>query len=377
MPAIRPRPARFRRMLTVLATLSLAAPASSAADLDPDVGATSRQAVPGGPWAITRRTVGEGRCAFRYWQVDYWLRNDGPSPATLRPEQVSAQIEGWVSNSRVPGHAFPKHSKIAVSGTTGLSATCDVIPSSDETRRCRERAVLQIWPADRAENPPDPIAKATVRLVSLTEQPSYTIAPGKTLRVRLRLEHDHFLYGPYDALLGPRSIELNLAANRLRDNVPLDRDSKLPRGEASAWPAPGDPPADRMDSRVFVSPPESLHLEAHIPGNQSYRFKECPVKYGTRMRLRYWYLIAPGTEGEGKSRIVQYKDAPTAWKILSDGDVDQALTTVGRWVKVERFFRTEPEATSLTLEFRVSGEVGEIWIDDVSLEAVDDDPAGP
>jgi hypothetical protein len=154
-------------------------------------------------------------------------------------------------------------------------------------------------------------------------------------------------------------------------------ETKLPKGEATAWPVPGDPPADRLDSRVFVSAPNSLHLEAHVPGNQSHRFKECPVKYSTRMRLRYWYLIAPGTEGEGKSRIVQYRDSPTSWKILSDGDVDQPLAIVGRWVKVERFFRTEREATSLTLEFRVSGEVGEIWIDDLSLEPVEDDTDGP
>ena len=132
------------------------------------------------------------------------------------------------------------------------------------------------------------------------------------------------------------------------------------------------PPEDRRDTRHYVSAPDSLHLEAHIPGNQYYRFPERPVRYGTKMRLRFWYLIAAGTEGECRARVAQYKDTPTAWKVLTDGAHEEVLTTVGRWVKVERVFRTETEATTLALDFRISGgaEVGEMWIDDVSLEPV-------
>ena len=48
------------------------------------------------------------------------------------------------------------------------------------------------------------------------------------------------------------------------------------------------------------------------------------------------------------------------------------MKTVGRWTKVERIIQTESEATTLTLEFKIVGEtdVGEMWIDDVSLEPV-------
>lgn len=334
-------------------------------------------ATPDKPWSIVRRCVGEGRDQGRFWQVDYVLRNEGSAPQILKPEDVSAAISGMVSNSRVACHACPKATNIVVSGKSGLSGECDVIASTDESRRCRERAVLQYWPADLGPNPPDPVAKATVRLVSIREQPSPTIAPGGSVRVRLRLEHDHFLYGPYDPLLGSRNLELTLGSATLKDVLPLDRETELPRKPAGAWPGINDPPADRRDDRIFLSTPDSLHLEAHVPGNQSYRFRECPVRYGTKMRLRYWYLIAPGTEGDGKSSIVQYKDAPTAWKILSDGDVLQTLPTVGRWTKVEKIFRTEAEATSLTLEFRLTGDVGEMWIDDISLEPVEDETGLP
>ena len=331
----------------------------------------------GKPWTVVHRGIGEGRDQGRFWQIDYVLRNDGPTPQTLKPEDVSAVVSATVSNSRVPGHACPKQTHLVVSGKSGLSAECDVIPSADESRRCRERAVLQVWPAKLGANPPDPVAKATVRLISLREQPSSTIPVGGSVRVRLRLEHDHFLYGPYDPLLGQRTLELSLGSSKLKDALPLDQATDLPRPSAGSWPGGAEPPADRRDARVYVSAPDSLHLEAHVAGNQSFRFKECPVRYGTKMRLRYWYLIAPGTEGEAKAMIVQYKDAPTAWKILSDGDVVQMLSTTGRWVKVEKTFRAEPEATTLTLEFRLPGDIGEMWIDDISLEPVENDAGGP
>ncbi len=53
---------------------------------------------------------------------------------------------------------------------------------------------------------------------------------------------------------------------------------------------------------------------------------------------------------------------------------------MGRWTKVERIIQTESEATTLTLEFKIVGEtdVGEMWIDDVSLEPVNGTiPVGP
>src|SRR5205823_729381 len=166
--------------------------------------------------------------------------------------------------------------------------------------------------------------------------PIFSLAPGATVRVRLRLEHDHFLYGPYDPLLGPRSLELRLASATLRDTLPLDRERYVAQA-ATSWP---EPPAERLDTSHFVSPPDSLHLEAHVPGNHRYGFPERPVRYDTKMRLRYWYLIAPGTRGECRAKISQYREGPSTWKVLSDGALEETLTVVGRWVRVERTFRT-------------------------------------
>ena len=195
-----------------------------------------------------------------------------------------------------------------------------------------------------------------------------SLAPGAVVQLRLRLEHQHVLYGDYDPLLGVRSVALTVGSSTIRDQVALDREHYLAQPKYS-WP---EPPDDRREPDHFVSPPDSLHLEAHIPGHQYYRFPERPVRYGTKMRLRFWYLIAAGTEGECRVRLAQYKDTPSSWLPLSEAGFEQVLETVGRWTKVERIVRAEAEATTMALDFRIvlESNVGEMWIDDVSLEPV-------
>jgi hypothetical protein len=298
------------------------------------------------------------------WQVDYRLRHDGASRLVVSSGEVVARVEGTVSNSRAAGHAIPRRSSLVVSGSSGLQATADVITSADEDRRCRERAVLWVG-AGEATDGPAPASGS---------RPILDLSPGATFRVRLRLEHQHVVYGPYDPLLGQRSLELGLGAATLRDTLPLDRELHVAQARC-AWP---DPPEDRRDPRHFVSAPDSLHLEAHVLGNETYRFPEQPVRYSTPMRLSFWYLIAPDTEGECLARVTQYRDSPNFWKTLSPGSFEEHLTAAGRWTRVEHVFRTEPEATTLALDFQIDGaDIGELWIDDIVLEpvaAASDDP---
>ncbi len=325
------------------------------------------------PLTILERSIDQDQGG---WRVEYRLRHEGASGIVVTPAEILAKVEGWVSNSRVAAHAVPRWSSVVVSGPSGLSGCGDVVTSADDSQRCRERVAVQVWTGDEA--PPDSAANARAsgtHAVSAEPPAILSLAPAATVRVRLRLEHQHFLFGDYDPLLGNRTLELHLGSAVLRDAIPMDREQYLAQPRY-AWPAP---PEDRRDTRHFMSAPDSLHLEAHIPGNQHYRFPERPVRYATKMRLRFWYLVAPGTEGECRARIAQYKDTPTAWKILTEGGHDFCLKTVGRWTKVERVFRTEADATTLALEFQIGGgaEVGEMWIDDISLEPVGFAPAGP
>lgn len=327
------------------------------------------------PWSVARRVVSQGRADGQTWQVDYLLRNDGPFAQVLVPGSASAEVEGWVSNSRVADHATPRLSALVARGPWGPPAAVELVVARDEARRCRERATLRLWPDDdgRAAAPPPPGVAALALPIG---PPPIVVPPGGGLRVRLTLEHDHFLYGPYEPLLGPRSLVLRLGASAIRDALPLDRELR-PDRSVPAWP-PFEPPADRLDSRVFLSAPHSVHLAAHRPGNASYRLSG-PVRYATRMRLSFWYLVAPGTRGDCKARVTQYKQdqARGIYRMLHDGDQDHALTAVGRWTRVERVIRTEPEATVLAIDFKLGTDVGEMWIDDVALEPLDDIPAGP
>jgi hypothetical protein len=317
------------------------------------------------------------------WVVEYRLRYTGQGGIIITPDETACKLEGWVSNSRVASHTTPRWSSLAVvRGQEWLGAS-EVIAAVDEAHRCKERLAVSIWVEESGSPTAAPGAQDTTTGTAVEPnagQPQavspvvsvipglLSMGPGAILRVRLRLEHHHILYGDYDPLLGVRSVELTLGGSVVRDVVPLDREQYLAQPKF-AWP---EPPELRRDTHHSVSGPDSLHLEAHIPGHQYYRYPERPVRYNTKMRLRFWYLIAAGTEGECRVRFAQFKDTPISWRMLDNGGFEQVLKKVGRWTKVERMIQTEPEATIVTLEFKIVGDtdVGEMWVDDVSLEPI-------
>jgi hypothetical protein len=336
-----------------------------------------------GALTLVDRTVMQDQGA---WIVDYRLRHTGTTGVIITPEEIEVKVEGWVSNSRVASHAVPRWSSLIISHGHDFSAVSEVIAAADEAHRCRDRLIASVWTEDQEPSRVGMTAQAGPK-AGVSPTPStfpaestsplpISLGPGAIIRVRLRFEHQHILYGDYDPLLSVRAVTLALGSTPVRDVVPIDREQYLAQPRFS-W---REPPEERRDTRHAVSGPDSLHLEAHIPGHQYYRYPERPVRYNTKMRLRFWYLIAAGTEGECHVRVAQFKDTPTSWRILNSGGFEQCLKTVGRWIKVDRILQTEPEATTLTLEFKIVGEteVGEMWIDDVSLEPVDcTTPSGP
>jgi hypothetical protein len=336
-----------------------------------------------GAFTLVDRTVTQDQGA---WIIDYRLRHTGKTGVIITPDEIALKVEGWVSNSRVASHAVPRWSSLVISRSHDLSAVSDVIVAADEAHRCRDRLITFVWTEDqglfKSGTPVQPGVKPgagqalSVSLAEATNSLPISLGPGAIVHARLRLEHQHILYGDYDPLLSVRAITLALGSSPVRDVVPMDREQYLAQPRF-IW---HEPPEERRDTRHAVSSPDSLHLEAHVPGHQYYRYPERPVRYNTKMRLRFWYLIAAGTEGECRVRVAQFKDTPTSWRILNSGGFEQCLKTVGRWTKVDRILQTEPEATTLTLEFKIVGEteVGEMWIDDVSLEPVDGTaPGGP
>jgi len=315
------------------------------------------------------------------WVVDYRLRYVGEIGIIVKPEEIGVRVEGWVSNSRVASHAVPRWSSLTLARGSDLAAVSEVIASVDESQRCHERLLVSIWAEDQASRKPRPNLPAAVTsgagscLATASDSAArsmilpLSLGPEALVHVRLRIDHQHMIFGDYDPLLAVRKVELTLGDSVVRDVVALDREQYLAQPKFS-WP---EPPVDRRDSHHAVSGPDSLHLEAHVPGHHYYRFPGRPVRYSSKIRLQFWYLIAAGTEGECRVRVTQLKNTPTSYRTFHNAGYEQTLKTVGRWTKVEHIIHTEPECTTLTLEFQIAGDtdVGEMWIDDVSVE-----PAG-
>lgn len=320
---------------------------------------------------VVARTIDRGPGPWQCWRVDYTLRNDAKSELSAEPSAVSATVRGWVSNSRVASHAAPLWSSLLIEGSTGLTARAELIASADADRRCRETSTLQVW-AGGPESVPG--ARLGARPVPVEDQPTVVVAPGGTVRARLSLEHEHFLYGAHDPLLGVRQVELHLGTATLRDTLPLDRPARAAAVDPS-WPCGAT--ADRLDRKCKVAGRESLHLEA-AAGCHTHRFPERAVRYSTKYRLTYWYRLAPGTEGGLRARTAQLREG-SIWKSLAEGDHVQTHpdSSAGRWRKVERTFKTEPDATTLLLEFGLPGDIGEAWVADVRLEPVEGGEVGP
>jgi len=277
------------------------------------------------------------------------------------PWPYRMESDGWLYNTEVPGHGSPVRSRPKTDSLNSMAY--DIMSAGDEMKLCRERMSVQIW-NDSLTRPPLRV-KMTAEAIEPIAVP--VMSPGEIMGVRLWFAHEHFLYGPYNPLLGTRNVTLRSGPIALVDTVVYA--TARPVEAVERWNEPLD---ERKDNRHFITPPDSLILEAHIPGNQYYRFPERAVRYGTRYRLTYWYLIAPGTEGEFRVRISQYRDSQASWQVLHEGSIEDVHAIVGRWVKVERIITTQPEATSLAADFRISGgeEVGEVWVDCVDLQPV-------
>jgi hypothetical protein len=328
----------------------------------------------GQPWVLVHRAISQDRASGQVWQLDYTLRNAGALPVPLGARDVSVQIESWVSNSTIAEHATPRRSTLSLAALQRNPAECVILAPPDETGRCLERGSLGAWPSRSGDSPPAPAQAIALRVVAPLNLTQLVVAPAESLHLRIRLEHVHFLYGPYEPLFGTRDVRLRLGSAAFLDHVKLEPCGR-PASASVAWP-PFEPPPDRRDCETYLSPPDSLRLTSQTPGLGYYRHVG-PIRYDTRMRLGFWYLIAPGSQGRARLSITQRKQGPGLFETLPEGQHEVNLADVGSWTRVERVFRTEPEATTLTLEFCLIGEPIEVWIDDLELAALDSAPEGP
>ncbi len=199
--------------------------------------------------AMVGRTVTQDQGA---WVIDYRLRHTGQTGVIVMPEEIGVKVEGWVSNSRVPNHAVPRWASLVVAHGPDLSTVSEVIASVDEANRCRERLLVSIRTDDPGPSRRDPGDRdrggTTSPSVSSAGESTavlpLSLGPGAIVRVRVRLEHQHILYGDLDPLLAVRTVELTIGGTAVRDIVSLDREHYLAQPKF-AWP---EPPEERRDT---------------------------------------------------------------------------------------------------------------------------------
>jgi hypothetical protein len=321
-----------------------------------------------GQFTTTTRVINQDQGS---WQVNYRLKNEGDD-LTLRPADLIIKSTGWVSNSRSPSrevagpHVTPKLSEWEINGSTSNSGNAEIIKSPEEIFRCTEKASVKIWVGDQ------PFKQGDIEPLN-----PVIVKSCETLCLQIRMDHNHALFGDYDPLLGTRKVTIQLGKQTIKDEWFIDHEQYVAMSTDTllTW---GEVPEEHRDKRQFVSQPDSLLLNASVPGDQYFRFPEIKVRYSNRMKLTFWYMIAPGTEGEFKARVAQYRESPNAWKVLSEGGSEHTLKVVGKWTKFEKIIKTETETTTMALDFRIANaEFGEVWIDDVTLEPMDAANKGP
>lgn len=323
-------------------------------------------------WSIQSRTLSRSSNAPQGWRVHYKLRYEGDAPTALISGDLRVEVDGWVSNSRVPGHATPLRSSMRLEHPRIPSNQTQLIEARDEASRCSERATLQVYTDAAGASNPSPLmfavaAGAGLDLISFYQEHD-------ELYFTITLEHLHFLYGSQEPLLGTRDVTIRLGECVIRDQVECIGEAGAPAfgGAWRLW----EPPADRADRRVFLTPPHSLYIAAHTPGLSYFRMQRA-VPYGTRLRLSFWYQTGEGTASGAKLRLTQQRLGPGLWESLGDASRDSVLPESRCWTYCERVFRTHPLATSMTVEFRLDGDVGELWLDEVRVEPAGCDAAQP
>ena len=329
------------------------------------------------------------------WCIPYELtynKKDKPF-FVFNPQNLKIKYDSWVANSALPKHSVARRSQAEWNITERNPIITNVIPSLNEGQRCCEKILVVCLPEGLKDSVYEALNsdKDLYQSLSGIRYQELTLQYGQRVYLYLLLDHDHFLYGTYDPLLGTRDIEISykketpytqIAQTFLQEEEHEQQDEypytllfkdEIKELEQELNPAQPEvklstPVNERMDTRQFRSAPDSLYIAADIPGYQYFRFDDMRIKRGTRFNVSFWYLIAVGTEGTCHARIMEYQDTPNAWYRL-EGGFDEQLPLHGRWQKFgQKTFTALDDTTTIALDFRIIGaNVGEMWIDDLEL----------
>ena len=174
------------------------------------------------------------------WKIIYKLKYCGKEPIELSTTDINFEYKASVSNSSVPSHIRP----IKISAEWLLAESnqksIPVISHSNDRYKCKEIIKIAFSTGLKKETEP---FKGTLYFIPLK------LIPEQEFWCYLTLEHEHFLYGNYNLLLGEREIKIKISNFYFLDKILLEEEYFPIRSKIGLNKIPDE----RLDTRPAVS----------------------------------------------------------------------------------------------------------------------------
>lgn len=299
------------------------------------------------------------------WILIYELRNDSDSPVIFNDPDLEVSIDGWLSNSTVPGHESPAfHTMTLASFSPTVSKA---FSSASKPVTCKNQVTF--WYSDHESFPIilKPISSDLDPRIRDPLPPLQRINPHGTVKITIQIDHFHDGIGAFEPLIGDYNIvfKLNRGDIKLVDRFnSFNYYHKYNPGRKFDRSIEGV-----VSYEQFVSAPHSHFLSCtmEVP---TLRFSSKVLRPGSRQKLSFYYLIANGGQSPLVLNIAHVQMIKDHHLPPYEDIVD--LKEVGHWQYFEKIFTVHPFANSLGISFELNGEIGDAWVDDLKLEPVED-----
>ena len=262
-----------------------------------------------------------------------------------------------LSNSTIKEHSHPPNKELSCPKFNlgeQKSSSIPVISSPDKSKQCEEKIEVEVLVLDinnlaiqkmRKEKSIIPKFVPLKRGEPLTLTPTnkadsspnadliHELNLENVFKVKVRISHEHDVYGPIDPLLGERTMTATIGPGRIYDIFFLDREVSpliiIPKLELTKTldGKEEDLFSNFKDTHYYHSAPDSIHLAADERGMWQLRFSDIPVRYGTKVKLVFWYAIAKPSEGVYMTSITEYNDSKSSGQVIEDAGFQEILWT--------------------------------------------------
>lgn len=176
----------------------------------------------------------------------------------------------------------------------------------------------------------------------------------------LSLSHNYTHNAQFEPMLGNRFLSAKCDKTFVMAFVDLSMaDNQTPDFELAPVPE------DYVDTQQFLTAPSSMVLDCETVG--SFRFPEVPVRSNERYRVTFRYRALNGSPPL-RFTMTQYHEGDVGWIVLHESYIDQEIRQSTLWRTHEMTVKINPKANTMALSFRMIGDFGTCWIDDIKVE---------